>query len=53
MKLWRLLVAAIVVAAGGAFVAELLRPRPRALQGVSYHPPAPAPDRYVVLPKDR
>ena len=57
MKLMRWLVLAVVMAAAGAFVAELLRPRTRPAvngpTGSGYLPPQPAADRYVVLPRDR
>ena len=57
MKLMRWLVLAVVTAAAGAFVAELLRPRTRptltGAAGSGYVPPQPAADRYVVLPRDR
>jgi hypothetical protein len=57
VKLVRWVLLAIVMAALGGFVAELLRPRHRPAVGPAagsgYVPPAPSLDRYVVLPRDR
>ncbi len=50
MRLARWVVLALLVGAGVAFLAELLRPRPDSAPQSGYLPPRPAPDHRVVLP---
>jgi hypothetical protein len=50
MKLVRWVAAGLVLGAGAAFAAELMRPRSRVRGSSGYTPPPPSRDNRVVLP---